>query len=114
MARKPRKTKTEKQAELAAAQEQPTAEAVFEAPVDPAPVEDSWPEQPAIPDFPPDKGPVPEDGAEAYRLGFSAADCPFSSETEDEGEYDKFIQWNEAWDAAADEAEPEPTGSVVK
>lgn len=58
-------------------------------------------------------GKVPEDGAEAYRQHYSAADCPFSSEG-DEEEYAKFEKWNEEWDAAADTEEPEPTGSVVR
>jgi hypothetical protein len=64
---------------------------------------------------------VPFDGAEAFEAGFSAADCPYSSEVDDgdEGdEYDNFIAWNEDWDAAADlkqEAEDEEkSGSVVK
>ena len=56
---------------------------------------------------------VPLDGTIAYEEGFAAADCPFSSD-EDEEEYERFTKWNEDWDAAADEAEPEPTGSVVK
>jgi hypothetical protein len=106
MARKPRKTKAERQAELVAMK--PVAEQVTE-----------WPEQPQMEDvnlkelMP--NGAVPEDGAEAYHQGFKAADCPFSSEDEEGDEYDKFIEWNEAWDAAADEAEPEEEGgSVVK
>jgi hypothetical protein len=142
MTRKPRKTKTEKQAELAAAAEQAfnalpdegkaviqsmtldeldtvmgelsqlSDDELREVAETKLPGEDNiWPD---LSDFPPDKGPVPEDGAEAYRLGFSAADCPFSSETEGDEEYDKFIEWNADWDAAADEAEPEPVGSVVK
>lgn len=60
---------------------------------------------------------VPLDGAVAYKEGFSAADCPFSSETEDDEEYQNFEDWNTAWDEAADaatEEEPEHTGSVVK
>jgi hypothetical protein len=58
---------------------------------------------------------VPFDGAQAYREKFTAGDCPFSSETEDEDEYANFEKWNEDWDAAADEAEPEEKGgSVVK
>ena len=108
MARKPRKTKTEKQAELAAAAEQPP---VVETPPE-GELKQAWEQPPEEQSA--EKGPVPEDGAEAYRLGFSAADCPFSSETEDSDEYDKFIEWNAAWDEAADAAEPEPTGSVVK
>jgi len=71
-------------------------------------------EQPSVTEQAKGTGPVPEDGGEAFRQGFSAADCPFSSETEDEEEYEKFEQWNADWDAAADEEEPEPTGSVVK
>jgi hypothetical protein len=59
-------------------------------------------------------GKVPEDGAEAYHQGYKAADCPFNSETEDDEEYARFEEWNAAWDEAADEAEEEPTGSVVK
>ena len=58
---------------------------------------------------------VPFDGALAYAEKFTAADCPYSSETEDDEEYAKFEAWNEAWDNAADEAEPEGKGgSVVK
>lgn len=56
------------------------------------------------------------DGAVAYREGITAADCPFSSETEDDEEYARFEKWNEEWDAAADEAQEEEdgkTGSVV-
>jgi hypothetical protein len=40
---------------------------------------------------------VPEDGGEALRAGFTAADCPF-----DEGD-ERFDAWNEQFDAAADE-----------
>lgn len=60
-----------------------------------------------------DKG-VALDGAIAYAEGTLSADCPFSSE--DEEEYDQFVEWNDAWDAAADaKAEEEPQGgSVVK
>jgi hypothetical protein len=62
---------------------------------------------------------VPLNGAIAYAEGISAADCPYSSETEDEEEYNNFVQWNDEWDAAADEAEAEKAedeghgGSVV-
>jgi len=54
-------------------------------------------------------------GAIAYREGTPAADCPYSSEgQEDEGddspEYENFIRWNEEWDAAADEAAEEEEG----
>lgn len=49
------------------------------------------------------------DGGVAYREGTASADCPFNSEDS----YDEFEQWNNAWDEAADEAEPEPAGSVV-
>jgi hypothetical protein len=58
------------------------------------------------------KGEVPKDGGEAYHQGFTAADCPYTSE--DDSEYDEFVRWNDEWDAAADEEVPEPTGSVVK
>lgn len=60
---------------------------------------------------------VPVDGAIAYKEGITAADCPYTSETEDDEEYQRFIKWNEEWDAAADQAEaekPETSGSVVK
>lgn len=60
---------------------------------------------------------VPVDGAVAYLEGITAADCPFTSETDDDDEYKKFYVWNEQWDAAADgsiEDEPKQTGSVVK
>lgn len=64
-----------------------------------------------------DKG-VPLDGAVAYKEGFSAADCPFTSETEDDKEYENYENWNNAWDEAADAAteedEDKHTGSVVK
>ena len=56
---------------------------------------------------------VPLDGTRAYEENFAAADCPFSSE-EDEEEYERFTKWHEDWDAAADRAEPEMPGSVVK
>jgi hypothetical protein len=112
MARKGR-TKADRQAALAEAAEQPvvTEQQLVEEPIEETPGP-AW-EQPTV-EQPAEKGPVPEDGAEAYRQGFSAADCPFSSETEDDEEYEKFEQWNTDWDAAADEAEPEPSGSVVK
>lgn len=60
---------------------------------------------------------VPVDGAIAYKEGFTAADCPFTSETEDDEEYAKFEKWNDDWDAAADAAtddEENKGGSVVK
>jgi hypothetical protein len=60
---------------------------------------------------------VPLDGAIAYREGITAADCPFSSEGEDDEEYQRFLDWNDEWDAAADSAEEDNTeggGSVVK
>lgn len=55
------------------------------------------------------------DGAIAYSEGTPAADNPYTTETEDEDEYKLAVDWDEAWDAAADEAEEnkEPTGSVV-
>jgi hypothetical protein len=61
---------------------------------------------------------VPLDGAVAYKEGITAADCPFSSEGDDEEEYTRFEKWNEEWDAAADEAQAEEDaegkgGSVV-
>lgn len=65
-----------------------------------------------------DKG-VPLDGTVAYKEGFSAADCPFTTETEDDEEYQNFEDWNTAWDEAADAATEEDDGeskggSVVK
>lgn len=57
------------------------------------------------------------DGAIAYREGTPAGDCPFSSEDEEGDEYTKFVQWNDEWDAAADEASDEENkegGSVVR
>ena len=58
---------------------------------------------------------VPLNGATAYREGYKAADCPFTSETEDDEEYDQFVQWNEEFDEAADAVfeEEAPAGSVV-
>lgn len=60
---------------------------------------------------------VPEDGGEAYRAGFLAADNPFLDEdTQEDGTNERADKWDEEWDAAADEAEGEddtPTGSVV-
>lgn len=61
---------------------------------------------------------VPLDGAIAYKEGVTAADCPYSSEEDDdEAEYNKFVLWNEQWDQAADEAtddeEDGKGGSVV-
>lgn len=41
--------------------------------------------------------PVPEDGAQAYAAGFSAADCPYP-----ETDGDNFDRWNEEWDNAAE------------
>jgi hypothetical protein len=63
---------------------------------------------------------VPINGAQAYAAGFSAADCPFFSDAESEGEidqteYEQFLRWNKEWDEAADAAEPaEKTGSIVR
>lgn len=60
---------------------------------------------------------IATDGAVAYREGTPSADCPYSSEDEeDEGEYENFLRWNEEWDNAADEATDEEGskgGSVV-
>jgi hypothetical protein len=108
MARKSRKTKAERQAELVAEPEQTVIQPEPEQPEPEQPAE----KQPAE-ELAPGTGPVPEDGGEAYRRGFTAADCPYSSE-EDAEEYEKFERWNTEWDEAADAAEPEPTGSVVK
>ena len=58
-----------------------------------------------------DKG-VPLDGGIAHAEGFTAADCPYSSE--DEEEYEDFERWNAEFDTHADEAEEEKGGSVVK
>lgn len=71
-----------------------------------------------------DSRPLPErdengvalDGAVAYKEGITAADCPYSSETDDEDEYANFERWNQEWDDAADaagEEEEGKTGSVV-
>jgi hypothetical protein len=67
---------------------------------------------------------VPDDGAEAYRQGFTAADNPFPDPNEsEESDTDEMEtpwgQWNLAWDEAADAAEQETddeetSGSVVK
>lgn len=57
------------------------------------------------------------DGAVAYREGTPAGDNPYSTETDDEEEYQNAVAWDEAWDAAADEHEAEEEaekgGSVV-
>lgn len=42
---------------------------------------------------------IPKNGAEAYKLGVVAGDCPYQEESDD------FSRWNDEWDAAADEAE---------
>lgn len=61
-----------------------------------------------------DKG-VPLNGGIAHAEKFTAADCPYTSETEDEEEYANFERWNEEFDTHADEAEEEKIGgSVVK
>lgn len=60
-------------------------------------------------------GNVPVNGGIAYKEGITAADCPYSSE--DEEQYADFERWNAEWDEAADAAEPEEDkvgGSVVK
>ena len=57
---------------------------------------------------------IPLDGAVAYSEGISAADCPYTSETDDADEYQRFVEWNDAWDDAADKAVgDQPGGSVV-
>lgn len=58
---------------------------------------------------------VPLNGGTAYREGFKAADCPYTSETESEEEYREFVLWNEEFDEAADAVfdEEAPAGSVV-
>lgn len=56
------------------------------------------------------------DGAIAYKEGTPAGDNPYSTETEDDEEYDRAQKWDEAWDAAADDADAEDGekgGSVV-
>lgn len=57
---------------------------------------------------------VPIDGAQAYREGVLAGDCPFMEEDPD------FARWNREWDQAADEkvaqeeaAKPPAVGSVI-
>jgi len=68
---------------------------------------------PLKPDVPRNDFGVPLDGGVAHHEGFTAADCPYTSESEDE-EYAEFERWNEEFDAAADAAEAEePGGSVV-
>jgi hypothetical protein len=52
-------------------------------------------------------------GALAYKEGTPSGDCPFSSEDEDSEDYDKFLRWNEEWDAAADEVFDEVVGGSV-
>jgi hypothetical protein len=44
---------------------------------------------------------VPLNGGEAWRLKFTAADCPYS----EEHDQDEFDRWNEEFDEAADEAQ---------
>ncbi len=55
------------------------------------------------------------DGKVAYSEGTPAGDCPYSSEGDEDGEYENFERWNVEWDAAADEHEEEDAkgGSVV-
>jgi hypothetical protein len=55
------------------------------------------------------------DGKVAYSEGTPAGDCPYSSEGEDDEEYENFERWNSEWDEAADAAEEEDgkTGTVV-
>jgi len=80
-----------------------------------------WPEQGADAAAPADEverssNGVALDGAVAYREGTPSVDCPYTTETEDDEEYAKFIAWNEDWDAAADAATTEEEtkgGSVV-
>jgi hypothetical protein len=61
-----------------------------------------------------DKG-IPLDGGIAHAEGFTASDCPWTSETDDEEEYAMFERWNQEFDDHADAAEEEePSGSVVK
>lgn len=49
-------------------------------------------------DIPP---PVPVNGAEAYKAGFTADQCPYREDEEG------FEEWNTDWDRAADEAQEE-------
>ena len=54
------------------------------------------------------------DGAIAYREGTPAGDNPYTTETDDDEEYNNAVAWDEAWDAAADEqSENEPKGGSV-
>lgn len=69
---------------------------------------------PPAADIPRNEAGVPLDGGIAHAEKFTAADCPYTSETEDEDEYDNFIRWNDEYDTHADEAEEEKGGSVVK
>ena len=64
-------------------------------------------DDPLKPDVPRNDFSVPFDGSVAHQEGFTAADCPYSSETEDDEEYANFERWNEEFDAAADEATDE-------
>jgi len=65
---------------------------------------------------------VPIDGAQAYKEGWTAGDNPFRLEdgepSDEEEESGMAEEWDEAFDAAADaaqeEADAEPSGSVVK
>lgn len=70
----------------------------------------------AVPNGPPpthSEAGVPLNGADAHKAGFTAADCPYTSETEDDDEYAEFERWNAEFDDAADEATEEETHSVV-
>ncbi len=67
-------------------------------------------------------GPCPLDGTEAYKKGFTAADCPFDEPSDDDYDdeeakalYAEWKRWNDDFDAAADEAEESgrKIGSVV-
>ena len=72
------------------------------------------PDAPVAADIPRNEAGVPLDGGIAHAEKFTAADCPYTSETEDDEEYANYIRWNEEYDTHADEAEEEKGGSVVK
>jgi len=78
-------------------------------------IEDQQPEPNARSEIERSENGVALDGGIAYREGTPAGDNPFSTEDDENDEYDRAVAWDEAWDAAADEAgdDDEKGGSVV-
>jgi hypothetical protein len=74
--------------------------------------EDNEPEQPESDGIERNAAGIPLDGGQAHKEGFTASDCPYTSETDDEEEYAEYERWNTEFDEHADEEE-EDKGSVV-